>query len=196
MDRWVGKVAVVTGASSGIGAKVAIDLATAGVNVVGVARRPERVEELNNSLPEEATGTIHALQCDVSDEEAVKRAFEWVEENLGGVDILINNAGTLRQTTLLSPDNSQAIRDVFSTNVLGMLWCTREAFQSMKNRDVAGHVVLINSIAGHGVPIFAGTGNPSLNAYPPSKYAVTAITEVLRQEFQMEGNKKTKVTVF
>ena len=195
MDRWVGKVAVVTGASSGIGAKICIDLATAGVIVAGLARRQHRIEELKKNLPPGVTGKIHAIQCDVSKEDDIKRAFGWVEKNLGGVDILVNNAGTIRQTSLLSPNNSQPIREIFDINVLAIVWCTREAFQSMKNRETAGHVVLINSIAGHSVPIFAGTGLPSLNVYPSSKYAVTAINEVLRQEFQTEGNRKTKVTV-
>ena len=195
MDRWVGKVAVVTGASSGIGARVVLDLATAGVIVAGFARRPNRIEDLKAKLPTSAKGKIHAVQCDVSDEANVKKAFTWVIDNLGGVDILVNNAGIVRETSLLDVDNSTPIREVLDTNVLGIVWSTREAFQSMKQRNVAGHVVVINSIAGHQVPLFAGV-LPSLNMYPCSKFAVTALAEVYRQEFQTEGNKKTKITVF
>jgi len=192
MDRWVGKVAVVTGASSGIGAAIAIDLAKAGMIVVGLARRVERVEELKALVPSTATGALHAFKCDVSKESEVKAAFDWVIEQYGGVDVLINNAGIVRlNKKLLDKDNSEDIQAVLDTNVTGVVWCTREAFQSMKSRNVDGHIVIINSIVGHIVPYTVG--NISLNIYPPSKHAVTAMTEVLRQELQSEGS-KTKIT--
>ena len=194
MNRWVGKVAVVTGASSGIGAAIVVDLVKAGVIVVGLARRVQRVEELRNKITLLESGKLYAVQCDVTKEEDIKKSFEWIETKLGGVDILVNNAGIIRQTNLLSPDNTVAIKEILDTNVMGVVLCTREAFKSMKKRSVDGHIVIINSIIGHKVPYFGGE-LPCTNMYPSSKFAVTAMTEVLRQELQMEGTKRTKITV-
>ncbi|KAL1399292.1 hypothetical protein pipiens_008323 [Culex pipiens pipiens] len=187
MDRWTGKVAVVTGASSGIGA--AKSLANAGMVVVGLARRVERVEALRDDLEDDETRKrLHAVKCDVSKEEDILEAFRWVEENLGGVDVLINNAGVLPETTLVTPGNTEVLRQVMDINVMGLVLCSREAFQSMKKRSVDGHVVHINSISGHVVPNFA-----KLNMYSASKFAVTALTETMRREFAAEGT-KIKVT--
>lgn len=193
MNRWIGKVAVVTGASAGIGAAITIDLVNAGCIVVGLARRKERVDELRSRLSPDAKGTLHSFQCDVSKEEDVLSAFAWIDWHLDGVDILINNAGILRTTNLVDAGNTQAIKDVLDTNVLGVVLCTREAFQSMKRRSVAGHIVMINSVSGHYVPYFAGTRD-SMNIYQPSKHAVTAMIEVLRQEFHSHGT-EIKITV-
>lgn len=191
MERWIGKVAVVTGASSGIGAAITMDLVKAGMTVVGLARRTDRIEELRALMPESVSGRLHAFKCDITKEDDIKSAFDWTIKQFGGVDVLINNAGIGRPTKLIAADNSTAIREVLDTNVMGVVLSTREAFQSMKSRNVDGHVILINSVAGHSVPRIEGM---SFNIYAPSKYAVTAITEVLRQEFQMEGT-KIKVTV-
>ncbi|EJY57754.1 AAEL017320-PA [Aedes aegypti] len=188
MDRWVGKVAVVTGSSSGIGAAIAKDLAKAGMVVVGLARRVERVEALKDDLPESAKNLLHAVKCDVSKEEDILKTFKWVEEKFGGVDVLINNAGIVRQTDLLDADNTQMLREVVDTNVMGLVLCSREAYQSMKKRSVDGHIVHINSIAGHRVVNF-----PKLNIYCASKHAVTAITETMRNELRTAGT-KIKVT--
>ncbi|XP_011492953.2 farnesol dehydrogenase-like [Aedes aegypti] len=188
MDRWVGKVAVVTGSSSGIGAAIAKDLAKAGMVVVGLARRVERVEALKDDLPESAKNLLHAVKCDVSKEEDILKTFKWVEEKFGGVDVLINNAGILRQTDLLDANNTQMLREVVDTNVMGLVLCSREAYQSMKKRSVDGHIVHINSIAGHTVINF-----PKLNIYSASKHAVTAITETMRNELRTAGT-KIKVT--
>ncbi|GFG29128.1 hypothetical protein Cfor_12655 [Coptotermes formosanus] len=100
MERWAGRVAVVTGASSGIGAAIAAELTKKGLKVVGLARRVERVQELSKSL-ETATGKLHAVKCDVGNEADVLAAFKWVKNNLGGVDILINNAAVGHDTSLI-----------------------------------------------------------------------------------------------
>lgn len=194
MNRWLGKVAIVTGASSGIGAAIAVDLVKAGVIVVGFARRQERIETLRELIPSSATGKLYAVKCDVTNETDIKNGFSWVHKTLGGVDILINNAGIIKTMNLTDADNTADLRETVDTNVMGVLLCTREAFQSMKGRNVNdGHIVIINSLAGHIIPYFVGQ-YPSFNVYPATKHAVTAITEVLRQEFQ-NLNTKIKVTV-
>lgn len=159
MERWVGKVAVVTGASSGIGAQIAIDLVNAGLIVVGLARRIERIEELKSKISPSTTGVLHSLRCDVTREEDIKQAFKWTTDNLGGVDVLVNNAGIARNFNLIDEDNTATVKEIVDTNVMAVVLCTRDAFQSMKQRNVDGHIFVINSIAGHTVPNFPLIGS-------------------------------------
>lgn len=191
MDRWRNKTAVVTGASSGIGAACAIDLVKSGMKVVGLARRENRLHEIRNSLPKKLRENFHPIKCDVTKEDDVLKAFKWVEEHLGGVDVLINNAGISRRTELVRQGNTKVIKDVLDTNVLAVVFCVREAFQQMSKNKVDGHVIIVNSIAGHCIPRVPGR---SLNIYPPSKYAVTAMAETYSQEFSNAGT-NIKVTV-
>ncbi|XP_055536150.1 farnesol dehydrogenase-like [Wyeomyia smithii] len=188
MDRWNGKVAVVTGASSGIGAATAQALVKAGMIVVGLARRVERVEALKEELDESFRARLNAIKCDVTKEEDILEVFKLVEERFGGVDVLVNNAGVTRRTALLTSGNTEQLREVLDTNLMGLVLCSREAFQSMKKRSVDGHIVHINSILGHHL-----INLPNLNIYPASKFGVTAVTETMRQELRTEGT-KIKVT--
>lgn len=192
MERWLGKTAVVTGASAGIGAAIAVDLANAGLNVIALARRTDRLENLQKSLVSDCKGYIVPHQCDVTSEDDIKATFAWIEANVGGVDILVNNAGVIRNTLLLAKDNSKDIHDQVNTNVLAVVWCAREAFHSMKNRGIDGHIVNINSTSGHSLPWMVGILD--MNIYPATKYAVTALTEVLRQEL-IQQKTKIKITV-
>ncbi|XP_034128153.1 farnesol dehydrogenase-like isoform X2 [Drosophila guanche] len=191
MDRWLNRVAVVTGASSGIGAACCKDLVAKGMVVVGLARREERLQELKASLPKDQQSRFHGRKCDVSVEQQVVDTFAWVDQTLGGADVLVNNAGILGKLHITDPDNAADLRAVLDTNVLGVSWCTREAFISQQRRNVNdGHIVIINSVVGHKVPVFPGVG---LKMYAPSKHAVSALTEVLRQEFLLKKT-ETKIT--
>lgn len=192
MNRWTNRVAVVTGSSSGIGAAVCKDLVAKGLVVVGLARRENRLEELKASLPADQAARFHPRKCDVSDEQQVIETFAWVDKTLSGADVLVNNAGIARSGNIVDAGNSANLRAVVNTNILAVTWCTREAFQSLHRRKVTdGHIVIVNSIAGHRVPNLPGL---SLNIYPCTKHAITAMTEVLRQEFLNKGT-QTKVTV-
>ncbi|XP_034116143.1 farnesol dehydrogenase-like [Drosophila albomicans] len=184
MNRWLNRVAVVTGSSSGIGAAVCKDLVAKGMVVVGLARREDRLQELKSELPADQAARFHARKCDVSDEKQVIDTFAWVDQTLGGADVLVNNAGKLAYINVLDQGNSSDLRSTLDINVLGVSWCTREAFQSMERRKINdGHIVIVNSILGHRVP----NVGMSLNMYAPSKHAITALTEVLRQEFLAKG---------
>ncbi|XP_069683510.1 farnesol dehydrogenase-like [Periplaneta americana] len=184
MDRWSGRVAVVTGASSGIGAAIAQELVKKGLKVVGLARRVERVQELEESL-KSALGKLYPRKCDVTKEEEVKEAFKWVKDNLGGTDILVNNAGVASVNTL-ADGPVEIWRKLFDLNVLALSICTKEALQSMKEKGVDdGHIIHINGIAGHKVL-------EGLAFYSSSKHAVTALTEGLRRELV---NEKSKIRV-
>ncbi|XP_055533224.1 farnesol dehydrogenase-like [Wyeomyia smithii] len=188
MERWLDKVAIVTGASSGIGAATAKKLAKNGLITVGLARRNNWVDQLKAQLDSEAASRLHAFPCDISSEQQILQAFEFVEKKFGGVDILVNNAGTYEKVNLLETGNTDALRRSLDVNVLGLAICSREAFQSMKKRAVNGHIIHINSIEGHKVPFY-----PGANLYPASKHAVTALTETMRIQLQ-QGGTKIKVT--
>ncbi|XP_055695273.1 farnesol dehydrogenase-like [Lutzomyia longipalpis] len=181
MDQWSGRLAIVTGASSGIGAAITIDLVKAGMVVVGLARRVERIEALQNALPADVRMNLHALKCDVTNEKEIIDVFGRIDAQFGGIDVLVNNAGVLRYTSLIEPNNTTPIREVMETNVMGLIFCTREAFKSMQKHKRNAHVIHMNSIIGH--KVYCNVEQPSINIYPASKYAVTAITEVHRQEF-------------
>ncbi|KAJ3618280.1 hypothetical protein MTP99_006296 [Tenebrio molitor] len=184
MERWVGKVAVVTGASSGIGAAIAEDLVQRGLIVVGIARRVHLIEERSKKL---STTKLYALQADLSREEEIVKAFKWIGENLGPVHILVNSAGVFKGG-LLSDDQTEIWKQQFDINVLGLCIATREAVKMMQTNDIQGHIIHINSISGHCVP-----NCPKTNVYPAAKHAVTALTLTLQQELnQMQS--KIKVT--
>ncbi|XP_055380502.1 farnesol dehydrogenase-like [Condylostylus longicornis] len=188
MEQWKNRVAVVTGSSSGIGAQVAKDLAKHNITVAALARREELLNEVKKSLPIEYQKNFHCFQCDVTDFVKVQKTFELIEKNFGGIDILINNAGVVRPGNLVTMDRSN-ISEIINTNVTAITDCTRLAFKSMKERNVNGHVILINSIAGHKVLNFGSEIDVSLNFYTASKFAVTAMTETYRQEFYQLGTK-------
>lgn len=188
MERWHNKLAVVTGASGGIGAACARAMIGAGLRVVGLARREAKLKELRDSLPAQLQKNFIPRRCDVSQEQQVQSAFDWIERELEGADVLLNNAGITRETELVTPGNTQKLREVIDTNVMGVIWCTREAFNNMKKRGVEGHVLIINSIAGQQVLNFIDV-LPSFNIYPATKFAITAITETYRQEFQLHKSK-------
>ncbi|XP_073835631.1 farnesol dehydrogenase-like [Musca autumnalis] len=194
MDKWHNKVAVVTGASAGIGAACCKALVDNGMIVIGLARRPERIDEIHNSSwpdDEEKQKRLHSLKCDVRQETQVVEAFAKIVKDFGPIAVLINNAGIVRSTELVRENNTEDLRAIVDTNIMGVAFCTREAFKSMsKNSDGLGHVIIINSVAGHRVIHFEGM---STNMYPASKHAITAMTEVYRNEFLMH-NTKIRVT--
>lgn len=190
MDRWKHRVAVVTGASSGIGASIAENLLKNGLIVVGLARRVDKMENISQSLSETEQSRFHTFYCDISDVKNVKNVFTTICSKLGGVDIIINNAGCVFNGLLATMDVNE-IQAIINTNLMGPIYCTQEAARSMIERNFDGHVIMMNSILGHNV---ISLGGSVLNAYPLSKFAITAATEVWRREFTTMS-RKIKVTV-
>lgn len=190
MDRWVGKVAVVTGASAGIGAAIAIDLVKAGLIVVGLARRKERVEQLRDRIPSEAKDRLRAFRCDISDDGSVAEAFKWIEAEFGAIHVLVNNAGIAKFGRIIDDGNEEDLKRILHTNLWGYVTCTKKAVEIMKRHKVTGaHIFNMSSVAGHNV-IASVPGN----MYPPTKFGERALSEVLRQEFNHD-NLQFKVTV-
>jgi NADP+-dependent farnesol dehydrogenase len=192
MQRWLGKVGVVTGCCAGIGAATTIDLIKAGMIVVGLDLQPEKVGALKSHLPADLHKNLHVMKCNVGQEPEIVDTFGEIQRKFGGVDVLINNAGVLRSTMLIEPGNTKALKDSVDVNIMGLVFCSREAIQSMRQRTDDGHIVLINSILGHRAPML--TEIPSLNIYAATKHAVTAILETFRQELISVGS-NIKVTV-
>lgn len=147
-----------------------------------MARRLDNLEVLSKQLKSKP-GQLHPVKCDVRKEDEVVSAFAWIKANLGPVNILVNNAGLNLHTNLVEGD-AEKWRTILETNVLGLCICTREAVKDMKAHGVDGHIVHVNSVAGHRVLVY-----PTSNVYPASKHAVTALTETLRQELNSIGSK-------
>ncbi|XP_018575997.1 uncharacterized protein LOC108914633 [Anoplophora glabripennis] len=186
MERWVGRVAVVTGASSGIGAAIAEALVEQGLIVAGLARRKDRLDALAQKLSNKQ-GTFHPVKTDISKEEDILNAFKWIKENLGPIHVLVNNAGVFGKTTLADGD-TEIWKNILDVNVLGLCIATREAIRDMRENNVDGHIIHINSVTGHQVTTF-----PNANLYPASKFAVTALAETLRLEL-LNLKPKIKIT--
>lgn len=184
MDRWVGRVAIVTGASAGIGAAIATSLVKAGMMVVGCARREERLVELSNSLKEEK-GKLFPRKCDMRSESEIRAMFTWVEDHpqLGRVDVCVNNAG-LSTAETLTDGSMESWRNMLDVNVLALCLCTQLSIHSMTKHGVDdGQIVMISSFSGHRVP-----PNPSTRFYAATKFAVTGLLEGWRQEMRDLGS--------
>jgi NADP-dependent 3-hydroxy acid dehydrogenase YdfG len=172
------RVAMITGASSGIGRAIALRLAQEGYRLALCARRLERLKELQAQLQSSADAVL-IQAVDLRQEKEILGFFAAIRQRWGGVDVLINNAGLGHKQSLLDGDTA-AWREMLEVNVLALCICTREATQDMRQRGGQGHVVHVSSMSAHRVP--AGSG-----VYSATKYAVRSLTEGLRQELRQNG---------
>ncbi|KXZ54697.1 hypothetical protein GPECTOR_4g765 [Gonium pectorale] len=186
-EKWQNKVALVTGASSGIGWATCEALALAGMRVVAVARRKERLEELQRHMHAMGVPLVNFLPvvCDITKEAEVATlpkivAKRWPES---GVDVLVNNAGMSRNDGSLFDGNVGSWVEMLSTNVLGTCMMTRAVVQDMKRRGSFGHVINMIGLSGHRIP----DGPQGGGFYAATKSAVKTITEGLRQEARGAG---------
>jgi len=162
----VQRVAVVTGAGSGIGAASAVALAADGWHVVLAGRRPDPLQALAAAHPE----TMTARPADVSDEDAVHALFTEVVDRFGRVDLLFNNAG--RGAPPATPDETSVAewRQIVEVNLTGVFLCTREAFGVMRRQSPQGGRIINNG------SIAATAPRPGAIGYTATKHAVTGLT--------------------
>jgi NADP-dependent 3-hydroxy acid dehydrogenase YdfG len=176
-----GKVAAITGASSGIGEATALALAGAGASVALGARREDRLRSVAERIEADG-GRALALPCDVADEASARSFVERANSELGGLDILVNNAGVMLLGPVEGADTDEW-RRMIDVNVLGLLYCTHAAVPIMRAAG-SGHIVNLSSVAGR-VP---GAG---IAVYNLTKFGVGAFSEALRQEVSPAGIRTT-----
>jgi len=167
-----GRVAAITGASSGIGEATAVALAAAGMKVALGARRTDRIEALAERINADG-GTAVAIACDVADEASATAFVTGAHDELGGLDTLVNNAGVM----LLGPVQGADIaewRQMIEVNCLGLLYCTHAAIGLMQAGG-GGHIVNVSSTAGRQASLGSAV-------YNLTKWGVTGFSEGLRQE--------------
>src|SRR3954453_1723412 len=167
-----GKVAAITGASSGIGEATALALAGAGAAVAIGARREDRLSSPAERIEGDG-GRALALPVDVADEESARSFVIETHSQLGGLDILVNNAGVM----LLGPVEGAPTDDwrtMVNVNLLGLLYCTHAALPLMREAG-SGHIVNLSSVAGR-------SANAGSAVYNITKFGVGAFSEALRQE--------------
>jgi NADP-dependent 3-hydroxy acid dehydrogenase YdfG len=170
--RLDGKVAVVTGASSGIGEATVRALAAQGAAVVAGARRKERLDELVEEVSQNGAKAI-GVECDITDEEQAHDLVRRAVEEFGRIDILVNNAGVMLLSRI-ERGLSDQWRQMFEVNVMGLLYTTHAAIGHMKEQG-SGHLINMSSVAGRKVRVTGGV-------YSGTKWAVNAISEALRLE--------------
>jgi 3-oxoacyl-[acyl-carrier protein] reductase len=174
-----GRVALVTGASSGLGQQFARALADNGASIVLVARRADRLKDFKAEL-EKADAKAIAVEADVNDRAAMARAFDAAEKAFGTVTILINNAGVAQEAIRAVDLPADEWRRVMSTNLDAVLYCAQEAAKRMLAAGKKGAIVNIASVLGLGV-------SKGAVSYATSKAAVIQLTKALSLEWAFKG---------
>src|SRR5437879_2925131 len=165
-----GKIAMVTGAGSGIGRATALALLREGYSVILAGRRREALEQTVAEAGPAGTRTL-AVPTDVSDESSVGRLFEKTKETFGRLDLLFNNAGTGAPPILLEDLKVEQWRRVLDINLTGVFLCTQAAFRLMKEQSPRGGRIINNgSISAH-------APRPNSAPYTASKHALTGLTK-------------------
>ncbi len=180
MSSAVDKVAIVTGASSGIGKATAVALFSDGWNVVFAGRRVDRleqaIEEANKARQEQAREVVTtpraiAVQTDVTQQDSVRNLFAQTRETFGRLDLLFNNAGISGQEMPVEDLSIEIWRSVIDTNLTGMFLCIQEAVRIMKHQTPRGGRIINNGSISAQVP------RRNSIAYTAAKHAVTGLTK-------------------
>jgi 3-oxoacyl-[acyl-carrier protein] reductase len=173
-----GKVALVTGASSGLGARFAQCLAEKGASVALVARRADRLEALTAKI-EKMGGKAVPIEADVRDRSAMQRAFDAAEKAFGTVTILVNNAGVAHSGRAVELPEDEW-RRILSTNLDAVFFCAQEAARRMLAAGKSGAIVNVASVLGLGV-------SKGVVAYATAKAGVIQLTKALALELAFKG---------
>jgi len=174
MKKLHGKIAFITGASSGIGKACAFALAAEGADIIISARRVKEIEEIAEEIRKTHSVDVYAYKLDVKNRKEVEWAINSLPDKWRNVDILVNNAGLAQGFAKIYEDNIDNWENMIDTNVKGLLYVTRAIVPGMVERK-SGHVINIGSTAGH-------EAYPSGHVYCATKHAVNAITKGLRMD--------------
>ena len=185
MRSLAGRIALVTGASSGIGRSSARAFAREGARLIVAARRGERLRELARELAALPGGPPLVIELDVRDQAAVDESLHGLPAEWSEIDILLNNAGLSRGLAPLHECELADWEEMIDTNVKGLLYVTRAVVKGMVRRN-RGHVINIGSIAGREV-------YPGGNVYCATKFAVHALTQGLRLDLNGTAIRVTTV---
>ena len=166
------RVAVVTGAASGIGEATARALAGAGYAVALAARREDRINELAEEIAG-GGGKALAVPTDVGDESSARALIQTTKDELGSVDVLVNNAGVMLLGPIFGAD-TEDWRRMVDVNLLGLMYCSHAVLPVMQEQG-GGHIVNLSSVAGRVASMGSGV-------YNATKWGVGAFSESLRQE--------------
>jgi NADP-dependent 3-hydroxy acid dehydrogenase YdfG len=177
------KIALITGATSGIGRATAHQFAKHGINLILCGRRQQRLDSIQEALSRETD--VHTLNFDVRDRDATLKAIASIPSEFKAIDILINNAGNAHGLDPIQTGNMDDWDAMMDINVKGLLYVSKAVIQGMTERK-AGHIINIGSSAGKEV-------YPKGNVYCASKHAVLAITEGMRLDLNPFGIKVSAV---
>jgi short-subunit dehydrogenase len=185
-DAVEGRTVLITGGSSGIGAAAAQKIAEAGGAVALVARTQEKLEEVASEIRAVQGGTAHVYPCDLSDMDAIAVMADKVLADLGGVDVLINNAGrSIRRSLALSYDRIHDYQRTMQLNYLGAVQLILKFIPGMRERGF-GHIVNVSSVG-------VQTRAPRFGAYIASKAALDSLCDALQAEVVQDDVKFTTV---
>jgi 3-oxoacyl-[acyl-carrier protein] reductase len=180
----IGRTAVVTGATRGIGFAIARTLACAGATVAICGRSQDSVDEAVRRLTNESKRKVVGKVADVRSSTEVEALFTWIDSETGGPDILVNNAGVgvMKSTAELRVEEWQ---QTIETNLSGAFYCSREALARLKNRG-GGYIINIGSLAGKNA--FAGGA-----AYNASKFGLNGFTEAMMLDHRYDNVRVTHI---
>lgn len=179
------KVAVITGASSGIGKGIALKLSNEGATVVLVARDEEKLDQVSTELRKAGAKNYEIISADVTNREDIDRAVQQAVEEFGKVDILVNSAGQMKSSAITEGE-VQAWDDMIDVNLKGTLYAINAVMPHFQQQQ-SGHIVNIASISG-----FEVTKSSAL--YSATKAAVHAITQGLEKELAKTGIRSTSIS--
>lgn len=185
MAQLQGKTAIITGASSGIGAGIAKELATEGANVVLAARTMEKLTQIKQEIKSQTNGNVLAIQTDVSNKQDIEALVQQTKEAFNHVDILVNNAGQM----LTAPVRSGRVEEweqMIDVNIKGVLYGINTVLPSMLERS-SGHIINIASVSGFEV-------TKTSTVYSATKFAVRAISMGLEKELARTGVRVTNIS--
>ncbi|MBM7598797.1 NADP-dependent 3-hydroxy acid dehydrogenase YdfG [Virgibacillus halotolerans] len=185
MNKLIGKTAIITGASSGIGAKIAEQFASEGANVVLAARRKEKLTMVAEAINAKGNGQALAVVTDVSNRADVEDMVKQARNAFGVVDIYVNNAGLMLES-VVKEGNVEAWESMIDVNIKGVLYGINAVLPGMVERET-GHIVNISSVSGQEV-------TKTSTVYSATKFAARALSMGLEKELARTGVRVTNVS--